>query len=1232
MSKAHKGQSGYFPRNLSDATPILADHTSSREISPRESLDVGGVHPPSAGRASSVYSALPSHPTHGAENSNSQGGGLTFLPFDVIDPDYGAPRQRQESAPTSRNPFSYLARRFGSHGDATPRRRGREQFRGFRTISDGLMPSGSNFPYQTQNLPEGDEPLRRFSTTAIAAPEPLEPITTSRTVGYSSASTSGEEIGGYDRDFARHRKRRSRQSIHPLRYQPSPSLHPYEMAVENVGLLHDPLFGLPTIDTNPEATARMLDIEPIGMDGLRRRNHDTAASAESESGREDQGHRRREAYPSADASPPLHGEGPESARRPIGGLPDRRRRIPRYHHHPLPRAINPLPHIVRNSEAAQMKCWWKRELFLLMEDPSSGAWAFVINVCICLLIVACAVIAVVETIPSLLVSNSNLWFNLESVFVGIFTLEFATRLVAHTDNRRQFLRFAFSFLTVVDLAAILPYYIELGVVNDRAYEFRFTIVRIFRLFRIFSVFKYSSLLQLSVEVMLIAMRRSIDALLALLLFVVLTIVIISTIMYFIERGTYDPEKGYFVDRTGEQSSFDSIPASMWFVMVALTTTGFGDSTPKTVWGKLMTFPLVMIGVLLIALPSIIVGREFTVVWQAMKLRRRKEFQVAQQMQREAKRRDRPRGGDLPRQKGRRDGDPNARFLSSSDQEGKKPGRFGYKIDSGEPGSSNTLPLEPQRTLTTAPDAAIINIPPSDEDARAQDTSGTVVPLAANDTLVGSRNRINTQRTNSSKEGDEISPLSSPDGNTHKGRYSRNPFQMPSRHMKTVHSDLSLTRTSTADLRKYSPDRAFMALAMGLGRPNLGKKKRGSVHHHHHHRTHTKGRNRSQYNEPGQPPSRVLTGGLRDKLGPRSHPHHHKPSETNDEDEVLSDDIESLNLGSDIDSDITTDMSGSEISIDSDLDNGIDAKTKETLEKLPATIDEMKQMFQSMQETQQLLQQSLLTMNQRISKLESPTKASSGSDSLALGNAHKNGGPSGTTSPPKVSSLADKGSSGKKPVSVASALGSTSGGPSSGATAISFQFRPEIHRRSSSFISSPLQAQSVLPRPGGTSTDNKGERLAEDSDPLARPPPPPLHRDATFPGKLGGTKGDASSFTSHRKLGDGDNLRITTSVSARSSPRLGPASASVFKESSGSPARGFPPASRLANTSFRKPLLNLPEIPPYRPKSPNSASTSAMPKSDKNASSVSPTQPNIEKRKDKQPSTSPPSSPEHATVE
>ncbi|CAO3657402.1 unnamed protein product [Mucor hiemalis] len=127
---------------------------------------------------------------------------------------------------------------------------------------------------------------------------------------------------------------------------------------------------------------------------------------------------------------------------------------------------------------------------------------------------------------------------------------------------------------------------------------------------------------MTIEVMMMAFRRSGDALSALFFFTVTCVVLFSTLLYFAERGIWDEALQTFVASDGSPSSFDSIPAAFWFVLVTITTTGYGDMVPTTFIGKLITFPAMMFGVLLIALPSIIVGRNFTIVWEGM---RRRQF-------------------------------------------------------------------------------------------------------------------------------------------------------------------------------------------------------------------------------------------------------------------------------------------------------------------------------------------------------------------------------------------------------------------------------------------------------------------------------------------------------------------------------------------------------------------------------------------------------------------------------
>ncbi|KAF0487693.1 voltage-gated potassium channel [Gigaspora margarita] len=275
-----------------------------------------------------------------------------------------------------------------------------------------------------------------------------------------------------------------------------------------------------------------------------------------------------------------------------------------------------------NTEANSMRTDWKRSLFLLLEDPSSSKAAFTVNVFVSFSIILSAVLTTIETIPSFRSTASSVWFNYETTVVFIFTIEYILRLIAHSDSLKQLWKFIKAPLAVIDFIAIAPYYIELAFHHDTTYDFRFTILRLFRLLRVFKAFKYSSTIIMTIEVMIVAVKRSMDALGALFFFMVTSIVLFSTLLYFAERGTWDQEKQQFVNNKGLPSSFDSIPSAFWFVMVTITTTGYGDMVPTTFVGKVIAFPAMMCGILLIALPSIIVGKNFTLVWEAMRQYRR----------------------------------------------------------------------------------------------------------------------------------------------------------------------------------------------------------------------------------------------------------------------------------------------------------------------------------------------------------------------------------------------------------------------------------------------------------------------------------------------------------------------------------------------------------------------------------------------------------------------------------
>ncbi|TFY62513.1 hypothetical protein EVJ58_g3816 [Rhodofomes roseus] len=261
---------------------------------------------------------------------------------------------------------------------------------------------------------------------------------------------------------------------------------------------------------------------------------------------------------------------------------------------------------------------WKRSLYMLLERPTSSYSAFIIHVATTSLIIISALVTVLETIPSFHSISPRIWFGFETTLVVLFTVEYIARCLAHSANVWTFLRWFGSFFGIIDLLGIVPYYLEIILHQDTSTFFRFTILRTFRLLRVFRPFRYNNTILLTIEVMYLSFRRSQHALLALAFFVVMVLVVFSTLLYFAERGTWDEVLGTFINSDGDPSQFASIPAAAWFVACTITTVGYGEITPRSFLGRLITIPLLVFGLLLIALPTFVLGREFSLVWEMMK--------------------------------------------------------------------------------------------------------------------------------------------------------------------------------------------------------------------------------------------------------------------------------------------------------------------------------------------------------------------------------------------------------------------------------------------------------------------------------------------------------------------------------------------------------------------------------------------------------------------------------------
>jgi voltage-gated potassium channel len=218
---------------------------------------------------------------------------------------------------------------------------------------------------------------------------------------------------------------------------------------------------------------------------------------------------------------------------------------------------------------------------------------------------------VVETIPSIGTAYAESFRIFEIISVAIFTIEYALRLwtavevpfLARLPAWKARTRFAMRPALLIDLAAILPFYLgQLLPIDLR-------ILRILRLLRFLKLSRYSPALHTLIRVLANESRALAGAGLLLLAAVLFA----STGIYYLEAEA-QPDK------------FGNIPQSAWWAIATLTTVGYGDVTPITVWGKMFGSFVMIAGLCVLALPVAIIStgfaqemtrRDFVVNWSLM---------------------------------------------------------------------------------------------------------------------------------------------------------------------------------------------------------------------------------------------------------------------------------------------------------------------------------------------------------------------------------------------------------------------------------------------------------------------------------------------------------------------------------------------------------------------------------------------------------------------------------------
>lgn len=227
---------------------------------------------------------------------------------------------------------------------------------------------------------------------------------------------------------------------------------------------------------------------------------------------------------------------------------------------------------------------WRADLHRVIFESATPAgrlfdeivlWAIVLSV----------LAVILDSVDSLHAVYGQLFYTAEWFFTGLFTVEYIARLVA---VRRPAL-YARSAFGIIDLIAVLPSYLTIFVPGLQGT----VVLRLFRLLRIFRILKLARYVSQG-DALLLAIRASKEKIVIFLAFVVFSVTAMGSLMYLVE---------------GPENGFTSIPTSIYWAIVTLSTVGFGDIVPITPLGKALASFTMILGYGFIAVPTGLVTAE-----------------------------------------------------------------------------------------------------------------------------------------------------------------------------------------------------------------------------------------------------------------------------------------------------------------------------------------------------------------------------------------------------------------------------------------------------------------------------------------------------------------------------------------------------------------------------------------------------------------------------------------------
>jgi voltage-gated potassium channel len=240
------------------------------------------------------------------------------------------------------------------------------------------------------------------------------------------------------------------------------------------------------------------------------------------------------------------------------------------------------------NDASQTSVRERLRIIIFEADTPAGK-TFDVGLLIAILLSVLAIM--LESVARIRVGWGDMLRTLEWFFTLIFTAEYVIRLYCVPNP----IRYARSFFGVVDLLAVLPSYVSLILPGAQS----LLVIRALRLLRIFRVFKLGRFLG-EANVLSTALAGSRHKVTVFLGTVLILVIILGTLMYLIEGG---------------RSGFDSIPETVYWAVVTLTTVGYGDVIPQTWLGKFLSAVVMILGYSILAVPTGIVTAEIVEAMQ-----------------------------------------------------------------------------------------------------------------------------------------------------------------------------------------------------------------------------------------------------------------------------------------------------------------------------------------------------------------------------------------------------------------------------------------------------------------------------------------------------------------------------------------------------------------------------------------------------------------------------------------